>query len=115
MGTLARSPQCVHRTDLPAAQAMVLMADPDGAIEQRGEALLADRITLNLAADVADHAAEPDAQDGEHAAGTVELVGVGIAPNHDGGPLGGTPIALSRHDAFARAQCDQLLDRGGRD
>jgi hypothetical protein len=46
------------------------------------------------AADVADHAAEPSAQEFELAARPLELVRVRVAPHHDRGVLADAPVAL---------------------
>ena len=43
--------------------------------------------------------------------GALELMGMGIAPDHDGGALGHAQIALAQLDALAFGQLDQLLDR----
>lgn len=96
----------VQRIDFPAALPMVLVGHPHGEIEQRSEALLAYGVAVDLAADVMDHPAEPGAQEGKLAAGAVELMGVGVATDHDGDP----PGALAQHDAFAPGQRHQLLD-----
>jgi hypothetical protein len=44
--------------------------------------------------DVADHAAEPGAQELERAPGPLELMRVGVAPDHDRGAFGDAPVAL---------------------
>jgi len=88
-----------------------LLAYTRGEIEQRAEAVLERRIALDLAADVPDDAAEPGAQEFELAPGALELMGMGIAPDHDGSALGQTQIALAQLDALAFGQIDQLLDR----
>jgi hypothetical protein len=42
--------------------------------------------------------------------GTLELVGMGVAPDHDGGALGQAQIALAQFDTLAFGQIDQFLD-----
>jgi hypothetical protein len=53
----------VQRVDLGASLALLLQADPKREIEQRAKAFLARGIVLDLAADIADDAAEPGAQE----------------------------------------------------
>ena len=72
-----------------------------GEIEQRAKAILERCVTLDLAPDVADDTAEPGAQEFEFSSGALELVGMGIAPDHDGGALGQAPIALAQFDTLA--------------
>jgi hypothetical protein len=67
----------VQRVDLGPALAPLLMADTIGEIEQRREALLQFGVAFDLAADVANDAAEPGAQKFERAPGALELMGVG--------------------------------------
>ena len=43
--------------------------------------------------------------------GALELMRMGIAPDHDGGALGQAQIALAQLDTLAFGQIDQLLDR----
>ena len=78
----------MQRIDLGAALAMVLVAHLVGQIEQRGEARFQLRVAFDLAADVADDPAEPGAQELERPPGALELVGVAVAADHDGGALG---------------------------
>ena len=101
----------VQGIDLGAALAMILVAHLDGEIEQRAEARLELGIAVDLAADVADEAAEPGAQELERPAGPLELMGVGVAPDHDGGALGHPQIALAQRHALALGERHQLLDR----
>jgi hypothetical protein len=82
----------------------------DRAIEQQVKAILERGTALGLAADVANDAAESRAQEFEFAPDALELVGMRIAPDHDGGALGQAQIALT-FDALAFGQIDQLLDR----
>jgi hypothetical protein len=63
----------VQRIDLVAALAVVLEPHAHRQGEQVGEALLQRLVALDLAADVADHPAEPDAQESEGPTGALEL------------------------------------------
>jgi hypothetical protein len=72
-----------------------------GEIEQRTKAILKPGITLDLTANVADDTAEPGAQEFEFSPGALELVGMGVAPDHDGGALGQAQIALAQFDPLA--------------
>ena len=85
----------VQRVDLGAALAVILEADAEREIEQRAAAALQRGITVDLAADVANDAAETGAQELELAPGALELMGVGVAANHDRGALGQAQIALT--------------------
>jgi hypothetical protein len=77
------------------------MTDPQCEIEQRAKAILEPGITLDLAANVADDTAEPGAQEFEFSPGALELVGMGVAPDHEGGALGQAQIALAQFDTLA--------------
>ena len=101
----------MQRVDLRPALALFLVADPQREIEQRSKAILERGIALDLASDVADDAAEPGAQEFELPPGALELVGMRVAPHHDGGALGQAQIALAQFDTLAFGQIDQLLDR----
>ena len=63
----------VQRVDLRPALALLLVADPQRQIEQRAKAILERGIALDLAADVANDAAESGAQEFEFAPGALEL------------------------------------------
>ena len=63
----------------------------------------------NLAPDVADHAAEPDAQELERAPGTFELVRMCVAPDHKGGAFGYAPVALPQRHVVAPREMDQFF------
>ena len=89
--------------------AAVLVAHLDGEIEEPAEAALELGVALDLTVDVADDAAEPGAQELERSAGAPELMGVAVAPDHDGGALGHTDVTLPQHHAVPPGQCDQLL------
>jgi hypothetical protein len=45
-------------------------------------------IARNLAPDIADHAAEPNAQELERTPGSLELMLMRVAPDHDRGTVG---------------------------
>ena len=102
----------VQRIDLGPALALLLVADLDAPRSSSGPKRSSSAgIAVDLAADVADDAAEPGAQEFELAPGALELVGMGIAPDHDGGALGHPQIALAQRRRLALGQADQLLDR----
>src|SRR5713101_6109153 len=101
----------VQRIDLRPALTLLLMAYTRREIEQRAEAVFERCVALDLAADVADDAAEPGAQELQLSPGALELVRMRIAPDHDGGALGQAQIALAQFDPLAFGQIDQLLDR----
>src|SRR5262245_43301077 len=64
------------------------MANPHREIEQRAKALFERCVALDLAANVTDDAAKPRAQKLQFPPGAAELVGMRVAPHHDGGTLG---------------------------
>ena len=96
--------------DLRPALALVLMADPL-ARSSRGRKRPRARHRRRSCGDVPDQAAEPGAQELERSPGALELMGMGIAPDHDGGALGHPQIALAQLHTFALGQRHQLLDR----
>src|SRR5262245_38323025 len=100
----------VQRIDLRPTLALFLIADAQREIEQRAKALFECWVARDLAADVADDAAKPCAQEFELPPGALELVCMDVAPHHDGGTLGHAPIALAQLNAFVFGQIDQLLD-----
>src|SRR6202040_1346629 len=73
----------VQRIDLGAALPVILEAYPIGQSEKLGEALLEPVVAGDLTADIADHPTEPGAQEFEFAPRPLELVGMGIASDHD--------------------------------
>ncbi len=89
----------MQRIDLGAALAVILVAHLDREIEQRGELGFELRLSVSLAVDVADEAAEPDAQELQGVPGALELMRVGVASDHDGRPLGHSEIALPQRHA----------------
>ena len=94
----------VQRADLGPALALLLKADPQRQIEQRAQAVVERGIALDLAADVTNDAAETGSQEFELSPGALELMRMGIAPDHDGGALGQAQIALAQLDALALGQ-----------
>jgi hypothetical protein len=72
--------------------------------EKIGEALPERLVVRSLAADIADHPTEPGAQEFEFAPRPIELVDMGIAPDHDRGALGHPPIALPQRHVLRRAR-----------
>src|SRR5689334_22557656 len=101
----------VQRIDLGAALAVILEAYPHRQSEKVGEALLEPVIAGDLAANVADHPAQPDAQEFECAPRPLELVGMGIAADHDRSAFGHPPITLPQPHSVAFREIDQLLQR----
>ncbi len=101
----------VQGIDLLAAPAMVLVADLDRQIEEWGEARREFGMALDLAMDVADHPAEPGAQEPQRLAGALVLMGMAVAPDHDGGALGDPEITLPQPDALSPGKRDQLDQR----
>ena len=69
------------------------------------------RRLLGVAADVADNTAKPSAPALKRAPRSLELMRMGIAPDHDGGALGNTQLALAQLHILALCKIDQLLDR----
>lgn len=90
---------------------MILLPHLAGESEQRCKAVFQHGVALDLAADVANDPPQPCAQEFELAAGALELMGMGIAPDHDRGALGEPQVALAQHHALGSGQIDQLLDR----
>ena len=99
----------MQRIDLRPALAMILETDPDRQPEQLGKALAQSRIGGGLAANVADHPAQSGAQEFELAPRPLELVRVGVAPDHERRPLGHARIALAQRHTVAARQRDQFL------
>src|SRR6266568_8738515 len=103
-GQRHREPFAIHVADtegiqLPATLALLLRADLIGPCERPLEPRRDVRLACDLAADVADDATKPAAQDAQLATVALELFGVGIAPRHHGGALGDAQIGLPQsHD-----------------
>ena len=91
----------MQRVDLGGALALLLMTNPPRQIEQRAKAVLERAIAVEP-----NDAAEPGAQEFELSPGALELMRMGIAPDHGGGALGQTQIALAQLDALALGQID---------
>ena len=73
--------------------------------------LLEPLVPGDLAADVADHPAQPGAQEFEFAPRPLELMGKAVPADHDRRALGHPPIALPQRDAIAPGKIDHLLQR----
>src|SRR5215469_4896963 len=73
----------VQRIDLGATLPVILKAHPHRQGEQVGKAILERRVAGDPAADVADHAAEPNAQKLQRAPGPLELMRMSVAPDHE--------------------------------
>jgi len=101
----------VQRVDLGAALAMILEADLEGEVEQWAEAAVELGPAVEGAADVADDAAQAGAQELERTPGALELVGMGVATDHDGGALGHAQIALAQRHRVAPGESDELDER----
>ncbi len=99
----------MQRIDLGTALAVILEADLDREIEQRIEARLEIRAAVDLASDVADDAAEAGAQELQLPPHPLELMRMGVAPDHDRGALADPKVALPQHHAFGLGEADQLL------
>src|SRR5262249_179551 len=76
------------RVDLWPALTLLLMANRQREIEQRAKAVFERCVALDLAANVTDDAAKPRAQKLQFPPRAFELVGMRVAPHHDGGTLG---------------------------
>lgn len=101
----------VQGIDLVAALAMVLQADAQREIEQPAEAGFELGLAVDLAAQVADDAAQAGAQELELAPRPLELMGMAVTADHDGGALGDPRVALAQLDAGLLGEPDQLLER----
>src|SRR5215470_11359132 len=101
----------VQRIDLMTALPVILETYPCCQREQIGKALLERLLAGDLAPDVADHPAEPDAQELELPPRPLELVGMRVAPDHDRGALGEAPIALPQRHVMAPGEIDQFFQR----
>jgi hypothetical protein len=99
----------MQRIDLRSALAMILEADLGREIEQRVEARLKVGPVGNLAANIADDAAEARAQELQRPPHPLELMRVGVTPDHDGRPLTDAQIALAQRHTLGLGEADQLL------
>jgi len=88
---------------------MILEADAQREIEQRAAAALELGFAVDLAAEVADDAAEAGAQELELAARPLELMGMAVAAGHDEGALGQPDIGLAQLNAGILGEGDELL------
>src|SRR5579883_2476262 len=103
--------RCVEGIDLGAALPVILMPHFNGEIEEVGKAGLEGGFAVDLPADVADDAAEPRAEELERLAGALELMGMAVSPDHEGGALGDAQIALAQRHRVAPGERDELHDR----
>src|ERR1700704_3911325 len=101
----------MQRINLGTALAVILKAHPHRQGEKMGKALPQRLVVADLAADIADHPTEPNAQEFEFSPRPIELVGMGIAADHDRGALGHPTIALPQSHSSALGEIDQLLQR----
>jgi hypothetical protein len=99
----------MQRINLGATLPVILETDSHRQGEQVGEAFPESVVTGDLATDVADDAAEPNARELEFAARSPELVGMGVAPNHNGRQLSHAPVALAQWHVVVPGQIDQLF------
>src|SRR4029077_4437598 len=96
--------------DLGPALMPVLVTHLACQAEQRDEEGFPRLVAIYLAADISDQAPQPRAQESEHPPGPLELVGMDIAPDHDGSPLADPQITLAQRHFLAFGQGHQLLD-----
>src|SRR5665213_3478373 len=68
------------------------------------------RLTSDLAADVANDAAEPRAQDAQLPAVPVELLGVGVAPRHHRRLLGDAQVGLPQPNTVLPGHAVEALN-----
>src|SRR5437763_7599070 len=101
----------MQRINLGTALAVILKAHPHRQGEKMGKALPQRLVVADLAADIADHPTEPNAQELEFSPRSIELVAMGIAADHDRGALGHPTIALPQSHSSALGEIDQLLQR----
>src|SRR5215831_18232156 len=99
----------MQRIDFGTALPVILKAHPHRQGEQAGKAFPERLVARDLAPDIADHAAQPDAQELERAPSPLELVRMRVAPNHECGTLGDAPITLPQRHVVAPRQFDQFF------
>ena len=93
------------------ALTLLLLAHPAGQQQRLGEAPLRARVAVDLAADVADDAAEIGPERAQRPVGALELLGVGIALVLDQRELADPRIGLAQGDAVLLGQPHQPLAR----
>ena len=101
----------VQGIDLRPALTLLLLAHAARQRQQLGERRFEPAVALDLAADVADDAAEIGPQLLQHPVGALELLGVGIALMLDQGELAHPRIGLAQTHAVVLRQPHQLLAR----
>ena len=97
--------------ELVSALALLLRADLRGARERLLEGGLERALAFDLAADVADDATEPCAQQPQLPPMALELLGVGIASRHHRSAFGDAQIRLPQLKAVRAGQPIEPLDR----
>src|SRR5215831_9414106 len=100
----------MERVELEAALTLLLRADLAGPGQRLVEHLLKARAG-DLAGDVANDAAQPRAQQAQLSPISIELLGVGVAPRHERGPLGDAQVGLPQRHAVLAGQAIQSPDR----
>jgi hypothetical protein len=100
---------CARGQALGAALPVILKTHAHREGEQAGKAFPERRVAGNFAPDVAEHAAEPNAQELERAPGPLELMGMRVAPDHDRGALGNASVALPQWHVMAPREIDQFF------
>src|SRR5579859_2977895 len=102
----------MERIKLPTALALLLRADLAGACQRPLKHRFKLRLVDDVAADVADKAAEPSTQEAQLPLVALELFGMGIAARHQGGAFGEPQIRLAQPHAVLFGQPIEPLDGG---
>ena len=98
---------------LPTALALLLLrADLSGACQRPSKHRFKLRLAGDLAADVANEATEPCAQEAQLPLVALELFGMGIAARHHGGAFGESQIRLPQPQTVLFGQPIETLDGG---
>src|SRR5262249_5754771 len=106
------TPPREHAAHRPSARlAMILEAYPHRQGEEIGKARLECLVPGGLATNVADHPAQPGAQELQLTPRSLELVRMAVPTDHDHRALRDPPIALPQRHAIALGTFDQLLQR----
>src|SRR5437763_14862026 len=99
----------MQRINLGTARAGSLKAHPHRQGEEMGEALPQRLVVADLAADIADHPTEPNTHELQFWPRQIELVGMGIAVDHNRRELGYPTVALPQLHYNTQIYSDQLL------
>jgi hypothetical protein len=99
----------VQRIDFGAALPVIPQTHAHRQGEQVGKAFLERLVPGDFAPDVADHAAQPNAQELERAPRPLELARVRVASGHDCRALGNAPVALPQWHVVALREIDQFF------